>query len=118
MLRQHAGIGRGRRVAGCGRSATVESERERFHRRRSQIDPLRTVGLPRSRQSVAGGGRETGEQNGQVRYWITSSARSKRDCGIVKPSALAVVRLITNSNLVGCAIARSPGFAPRRILST
>src|SRR5262249_21796121 len=49
---------------------------------------------------------------------ITSSARSKNDSGIVSPSALAVVRLMTRSNLVGCSIGMSPGFAPRRILST
>jgi hypothetical protein len=33
------------------------------------------------------------------------------------PSAFAVVRLITRSNLVGCSTGMSPGFAPRRILS-
>src|SRR2546425_7156698 len=49
---------------------------------------------------------------------ITSSARSKNDSGIVRPSALAVVRFMTRSNLVGCSTGMSPGFAPRRILST
>ena len=43
-------------------------------------------------------------------YWITSSARSSSDGGIVKPSALAVLRLITNSNFVGCSIERSAGL--------
>src|SRR5262249_25429943 len=33
---------------------------------------------------------------------ITSSARSRNDSGIVRPSALAVVKLMTRSNLVGC----------------
>jgi hypothetical protein len=51
-------------------------------------------------------------------YSITSSARSKKDSGIVKPSALAVVRLMTRSNLVGCCTGKSAGFVPRRILST
>src|SRR5262249_41496251 len=51
-------------------------------------------------------------------YSITRSARSRIDCGIVKPSALAVLRLITSSNLVDCSIGRSAGFAPLRILST
>jgi hypothetical protein len=51
-------------------------------------------------------------------YSITSSARSRNDSGIVRPSALAVVKLITRSNLVGCSIGMSPSFAPRRILST
>ena len=49
---------------------------------------------------------------------ITSSACSSIDCGIVIPSALAVLRLTTNSNFVGCSIGRSPGLAPFRILST
>ena len=31
-----------------------------------------------------------------LRYWITSSARSSSDCGIVMPRALAVFRLITS----------------------
>ena len=35
----------------------------------------------------------------------------------VRPSALAFVRLMTRSNLVGCATGMSAGFAPRRILS-
>ncbi len=51
-------------------------------------------------------------------YSITSSARASSVGGIAKPIALAVVRLITSSNLVGCSIGRSPGFAPRKILST
>src|SRR6516225_10621033 len=49
---------------------------------------------------------------------ITSSARSRNDSGIVSPSAWAVVRLMTRSNLVGCSIGISLGFAPRRIWST
>jgi hypothetical protein len=40
------------------------------------------------------------------------------DSGIVRPRALAVRRLITSSNFVGCSIGRSAGFAPLRILST
>jgi hypothetical protein len=48
----------------------------------------------------------------------TSSARLRMDGGIVKPSAAAVFRLTTSSNLVGCSIGRSLGLAPLRILST
>src|SRR5262249_26777153 len=36
-------------------------------------------------------------------YSITSSARSRNDSGIVRSSALAVVRLTTRSYLVGCS---------------
>ncbi len=49
---------------------------------------------------------------------ITSSARNRNDSGIVSLSALAVVKLITRSNFLGCSTGMSPGFAPRRILST
>ena len=51
-------------------------------------------------------------------YSITSSARSKTDCGIATPSVLAVFMLITISILVGCSTGRSAGFAPFKILST
>src|SRR5262249_24572676 len=49
---------------------------------------------------------------------ITSSARSRNGSGILRPSALAVLRLMTSSNLVGCSTGMSPGLAPRKILST
>src|SRR5262245_16135865 len=49
---------------------------------------------------------------------ITSSASVSRLSEILRPSAVAVVRLMTRSNLVGCSIGSSPGFAPRKILST
>jgi hypothetical protein len=51
-------------------------------------------------------------------YLMISSASIKRCGGIVIPSACAVLRLITSSNLVGCSTGRSPGFAPFKILST
>ena len=38
--------------------------------------------------------------------------------GIVRPSCLALFRLMISSNFVGCSTGRSPGFAPLRILST
>src|SRR5262249_47212681 len=65
-------------------------------------------------------GRRAAEQRDEVAplHSITSSARSRNDSGILRWRALAVVRLMTRSNLVGCSIGMSPGFAPRRILST
>jgi hypothetical protein len=36
-------------------------------------------------------------------YSVTSSALQNSDCGTVRPNALTVLRLITNSNLVGCS---------------
>jgi hypothetical protein len=50
-------------------------------------------------------------------YSITSSASERNDL-VSSPSALAVVRLMTSSNFVGCSTGRSPGFVPRSILST
>ena len=49
---------------------------------------------------------------------ITSSARASSDGGTERPSALAVLRLITSSYLVGACTGRSPGFSPLRTRST
>ena len=51
-------------------------------------------------------------------YSINSLARARRDVGTLRPSALAVLRLITNSNLIGACTGMSAGFAPLRIRST
>src|SRR3954454_14062675 len=48
-------------------------------------------------------------------YSITSSAWASSVGGTVRPSDLAVLMLITNSNLVGCCTGRSDGLAPLRI---
>src|SRR5262249_52400412 len=45
---------------------------------------------------------------------ITSSARASSVGGTSMPSALAVLRLITSSNFVGCSTGRSEGLAPFR----
>ena len=48
-------------------------------------------------------------------YSITSSARAS-SCGVmVRPSAFAVLRLMTKSNFVGCITGKSAGLAPFRI---
>src|SRR5262249_11560992 len=49
---------------------------------------------------------------------VPSSAVESRVAGTVRPSALAVLRLITNSNLVGCTTGKSPGLALLRIRPT
>src|SRR5213593_4530376 len=61
---------------------------------------------------------ETEDEGDEEFHSITSSARTRIDCGIVRPSALAVLRLMISSKLVGCATASSPGLAPLRILWT
>ena len=54
----------------------------------------------------------------RVTHSITWSARCSSDGGIVSPRALAVLRLIPNSNLVACSTGMPAGLAPLRILST
>ena len=49
---------------------------------------------------------------------ITSSAVASSDCGTVRPSAFAVLRLIISSYLVGACTGMSAGFSPLRIRST
>jgi hypothetical protein len=52
-----------------------------------------------------------------IHHSITLSARCRSDCGSSAPNALAVLRLITNSNFVGCSTGRSAGLVPLRIRS-
>ena len=49
---------------------------------------------------------------------ITSSARASSVGGTVRPSALAVLRLIDSSYLVGACTGKSAGFSPLRMRST
>jgi hypothetical protein len=51
-------------------------------------------------------------------YSITSSAATSRVGGISRPSALAVLRLMTSSNFVGCCTGTSAGLVPCRMMST
>lgn len=51
-----------------------------------------------------------------IAYSITSSARASSKGGTLMPSAAAALRLMTNSNLVGCITGRSAGLAPPSIL--
>jgi hypothetical protein len=51
-------------------------------------------------------------------HLISLFARASTSGGIVRPICLAVFRLITSSNFVGCSTGRSAGLAPFKILST
>jgi hypothetical protein len=51
-------------------------------------------------------------------YSITLVASASNDGGIVRPSAFAVLRLITNSNFVDTKTGRSVGFSPLRMRPT
>src|SRR5262249_29082720 len=65
-------------------------------------------------------GRRAAEQQYEIAapHSITSSARASTVAGISRPSAFAVLRLITNSYLVGACTGRSAGFSPLRMRST
>ena len=52
---------------------------------------------------------------GAFPHSMTSSALADSPAGTSRPSAVAVFRLITNSNLVACTTGRSAGFSPLRI---
>jgi hypothetical protein len=67
---------------------------------------LRFAGLPHNRAAM----------NWRPAHSITSSAVASSVGGTSRPSALAVLRWMTNSNLVGCTTGRSAGFSPLRIL--
>ena len=51
-------------------------------------------------------------------HLITLFARARTSGGIVKPICFAVLRLITNSDFVGCSTGVSARFVPFRILPT
>src|SRR5262245_2944472 len=59
-----------------------------------------------------------GRKGRYVTHSITSSATANIAGGTLTPSALAVFRFMTSSNVVGCSIGKSLGLAPLKILST
>src|SRR5262245_14956898 len=63
------------------------------------LDRLLGLGGERHREDAP---THKGDERSPVYHRTISSALVKRLCGIVRPSALAVLRLTTNSNLVGC----------------
>src|SRR5262249_1548882 len=92
--------------------------------------PFRTVGraherpeaphwtaLLRARRERPRSGRAA-EQRDELapRHSITSSAMARTPGGIVRPSDLATLRLISSSNLPDCTTGRSGGRAPLKIL--
>jgi hypothetical protein len=83
-----------------------------YLRKRTSLD---AVGMSQTCQFQT----HTPQQTASLRrYSITTSARPSSVGGIVRPIDFAVLRLITNSNVVGCSIGISLGFAPATILLT
>ena len=90
--------------------------------KRTALDPKRPLGTHhgfgrycaeadcRYRVNAPVGQHETG-------YSMTSSARCRIDCGTVRPSALAVCRLMTSDHFVGRCTGSSAGLAPLRMRS-
>src|SRR5438105_2416823 len=86
-------------------------------------DAPHALGLLRARGERAGDGRAAEQCNElpplhECAHSITSSARASTVAGTSRPSALAVLRLITSSYLVGACTGRSAGFSPLRMRST
>ena len=105
----------------CRRSNNQLSRR-RFHRplrppRRSARRPFPVARNPRrSRASPPRPDRRPTLAAALYRHSITSLANPMTEGGIVIPSAFAVSRLITSSNLGSISTGKSAGFIPLRIL--
>ena len=97
------------RVEGISTFGKYKCKRSRGYHRGTN---LAQVGRKADRAHIAVGAAVIAGQR------ITSSAWKRSSGGILRPSSFAVLRLMTNSNFVGCSTGRSPGLAPFRILST
>src|SRR5262245_35298364 len=67
------------------------------------------------------GNRRAAEERDEIaspHHSITSSARASSVAGTSRPSAFAVLRLMTSSYLVGACTGKSAGFSPLRMRST
>src|SRR5215813_13734874 len=111
-------------VAGFAQSFAerCQQARRRLRRIRMHISDDRNARLLRARRErpkKRSRRRRTAEQRYELAalHSTTSSASASTVGGISRPSAFAVFRLMTNSNLVGRWIGRSAGLAPFRILS-
>src|SRR5262245_28515402 len=84
----------------------VEPRRQVRSRAGTEIaDPIHLPG--RLRLGAERRGEEACRRNKEgpsVHHLMTSSARASTEGGIVRPSALAVLKLMTSSNFVGCAL--------------
>src|SRR5262249_57788049 len=83
-------------------------------KRCKHADPPHPFGLLRARRERPRRCRaaKKGDELAPPNHSITSSASASSLSGISRWRAFAVVRLITNSNLVGCTTGRLAGFSP------
>src|SRR5262249_9554108 len=94
-----------------------------FIRQHERADTRHLCLLLRARRERPSGRRAAKQRNELAPlhlrdHSITSSARASSVSGTVRPSAFAVFRLISSSNLTGAGTGSSLGLAPRRIRST
>ena len=94
----------------CRSSEVVPATATSVHLGRSAPHPLFHPIATERRTSLAAESRQP--------YSMIVLARSKNDSAILRSSALAVLRLITSSNFVGCSTGSSAGLAPCNILAT
>src|SRR5262249_23381340 len=82
---------------------------------REHSNPPHPLALLRARRERPR--RRAAEQRDELAAFhsITSSARPDNGSGTVRPSALAVLRLITSSIFVTCCTGKSAGFWPLRM---
>src|SRR5262249_15332161 len=81
-------------------------------------DPPHFIGLLRPRRERPCQRAAEERDKRAAGHSITSSARASNVGGTLRPSALATLRLIANSNLVGACTGRSAALAPPRMRST
>src|SRR5262249_15317954 len=82
-------------------------------------DAPHAVGLLRARRErPRRSATERSDELPPSHHWITSSAVASRVSGMVRPRALAVLRLINSSTFVDRRTGRSPGLSPFRMRPT
>src|ERR1700720_4753021 len=90
-------------------SPPVNGERLLLGTGADEADLTHGIGLRMGSQGPWQSADEELSQLPSFHHSITSSARTRIDCGTVRPSALAVFMLTTSSNVVGCTIGRAAG---------
>ena len=117
-------------LRGTGQTAPAESEqttagrRGQLHARRvavRELDPEPPQGVPNKGGLIAANRVTASPSAVKSRLFIRSPHRRERekDSAMGMPSAFAVLKFTTSSNLLGCCTGRSPGLTPSlRILST
>src|SRR3989441_10287139 len=71
--------------------------------RRSRSDWVTSAGLESVGHEVEEAEGDRADEGAPVHNSMIWSARTRMDCGIVRPRAVAVFRLITSSNFVTCS---------------